>query len=102
MHRPCCDRYHCHPHNIRHHAECACLGYALRKQFTKLEITSRKQISRFQKLCILQYYTSGDNYLRNLTHDARVHQGSAHLHQNLEYKNQVEPAIDMKLTLVNS
>lgn len=33
------------------------------------------------------------NNSRNLTHDPHVHQGSAHLHQNREYKSQVEPAI---------
>lgn len=38
---------------------------------------------------------------RNFAHDPDVHQGSAHLHQSREYRNQVEPAIGNTLIQVN-
>lgn len=93
-HHPCCDHYHCLLRNIHHHAECACLGCALGgQQFIKLRSVSWKKINRFQVLNILVHTSVSANNSSNLTHDPRVHQGSAHLHQNREYKSQVEPAI---------
>lgn len=35
--------------------------------------------------------------IEHLTYDPCAHQGCAHLHQNQEYKSQVEPATDKAL-----